>query len=55
MKLGTQMQEPNTNTPAKFQRHPPIITPFTPHICDNQGHCANTVNTAIYPYDPLRM
>ena len=28
MKLGTQMQVPNTNTPVKFQGHSPIITPL---------------------------
>ena len=37
-KLGTHMQVHNTNTPAKFQGHPPIITPFTPHMCSIQGH-----------------
>ena len=37
-KLGTYMQEPNTDTPAKFQGHSPIITPFTPHMCSIQGH-----------------
>ena len=29
-KLGTRMQVHNPNTLAKFQGHPPIITPFTP-------------------------
>ena len=38
MKLGTHTQVPNTNTPAEFQGHPPIITLFTPHMCDFQGH-----------------
>ena len=38
MKLGTHTQVPNTNTPAKFQGHTPIITPFTPHMCSVQGH-----------------
>ena len=55
MTLGTHMQGLNTNTPAKFQGHPPIITPFTPHMYDFQGHCANIVNIAIYPYDHIRM
>ena len=49
------MQAPNTNTPAKFQGHPSILTPFTPHICSVQGHYANNVNIAIYPYDHIRM
>ena len=40
MKFGTLMQGPNTNTPANFQGHPPIITHFTPHMCDIQGHWA---------------
>ena len=34
------MQVPNTDTPAEFQGHSPITTPFTPHMCDIQGHCA---------------
>ena len=55
MKLGTHAQVPNTNTPAKFQGHPPIITPFTPHMCDIQGHNADIVNIVIYLYDPFRM
>ena len=55
MKLGTHMQALNTNTPAKFQGHPPIITPFTPHMCSVQGHYANNVNIAIYTYDHIRM
>ena len=38
MKLRTPMQAFYTNTPAKFQGHPPIITPFTPHMCSIQGH-----------------
>ena len=38
LKLGTHTQVPNTNTPAKFQGHPLIITTFTPHMCDFQGH-----------------
>ena len=38
LKLGTHTQIPNTNTPAKFQVHSPIITPFTPHMCSIQGH-----------------
>ena len=37
-KLGTHMQRPNTDTPAKCQGHSPIITPFTPHMCSIQGH-----------------
>ena len=37
-KLGTHMQEPNADTPAKFQGHSPIITHFTPHMCSFQGH-----------------
>ena len=55
MKLGTHMQGLNTNSPAKFQGHSPIITPFTPHMCDIQGHYANTENIAIYLYDHIRM
>ena len=38
MKLGTHTQIANTNSPAKFQGHSPIITPFTPHMCGIQGH-----------------
>ena len=38
MKLGTLTQVPNRNTPAKFQGDPPIITTFTLHMCDVQGH-----------------
>ena len=38
MKLGTHMQTPNRDTPAKFQGHPPILTSFTPHVCGIQGH-----------------
>ena len=38
MKLGTHTQVPNSNTPAKFQGHPHIITPFTTHMCSIQGH-----------------
>ena len=34
------MQVPNTDTPAEFQGHSSITTPFTPHMCDIQGHCA---------------
>ena len=49
------MQGPYTETPAKFQGHPPIITPFIPHMCDIQGHYANNVNIAIYLYDHIRM
>ena len=41
------MQGPNTNTPAIFQGHPPIITPFRHHMCDIQVQCANTVHIAI--------
>ena len=52
-KLGTHMQVHNPNTPAKFQGHPPIITPFTPHMCDFQGRYANIVNIALYPYDHI--
>ena len=48
MNLGTHVQGPNTETPAKFQGHSPIITPFTPHMCDVQGHYANNVNFVIY-------
>ena len=47
MKLGTHTQVSNTNTLAKFQGHSLIITPFTPHMCDIQGHCANIVNIDI--------
>ena len=54
MSLGTHMHVPNTNTPAKFQGHSPIITPFTPHMCDIRGHRANNVNIDIYPYDQIR-
>ena len=49
------MQVHNPNTPAKFQGHPPIITPFTPHMCDFQGRYANIVNIPIYQYDHIRM
>ena len=49
------MQVPNTDTPAQFQGHPPIITPVTPHMCNIQGHGANNVNIAIYHYDHIRM
>ena len=38
LKLGTHMQVHNTDTPAKFQGHSPIITPITPHMCSIQGH-----------------
>ena len=55
MKLGPHMPGPNTNTPAKFQGHLPIITPFNPHMCDIPGHCANNVNIAIYSNDHIRM
>ena len=55
MKVGTHMQRPNTNTPAKFQGHPPIITPFTPHMCHIQGRCAKNVNFVIYLLDQIRM
>ena len=55
MKLGTHTQVPNTNTPAKFRGHPPIIAPFTPHMGDIQGHNADIVNIVIYPYDHIRM
>ena len=54
-KLGTHMQVHNPNTLAKFQGHPPIITPFTPHMCSVQGHWAENVNFIIYPYDHIRM
>ena len=47
MKLDTHMQGPNTNTPAKFQCHLSIQSPFTPHMCDIQDHCANNVNIPI--------
>ena len=40
---------------GQVRGHPPIITPFTPHMCDFQGHCANIVNIAVYPYDHIRM
>ena len=49
------MQGPNTNTSTKLQGHPPIITPFTPHMCDIQGYGANNLNIAIYHYDHIRM
>ena len=54
MKLGTHMQGPNTDIPAQFQGHLLVITPFTPHMCDIQGHRANNVKIAIYPYDHIR-
>ena len=38
MKLGTHTQIANTNSPAKFQGHSPIITSFTLHMCGIQGH-----------------
>ena len=47
------MQGPNTDTPAQFQGHPSIKTPFTPHMYDIQDHCANNVNIAFYPYDHI--
>ena len=46
-KLGTRMQVHNPNTLAKFQGHPPIITPFTPHMCSVQGHSTKNVNFVI--------
>ena len=49
------MQGLNTDTPAKFQGHPLIITPFAPPMCDFQGHCANIVNIAFYTYDHIKM
>ena len=49
------MQGPDTDTPAQFQGHPPIKTLFTPHMCEIQGHRANNVNIAFYPYDHNRM
>ena len=49
------MQGPNSDTPAQFQGHPPITAPFTPHMREIQGHCANNINIAIYPYDHIRM
>ena len=52
LKLGTHMQVPHTTTPAKFQGHPPIKTPFTSHMCDIQGRCAKNVNFVIYLYAP---
>ena len=55
MKIGTHTQVPRTNTPAIFQGHSSTTTPFTPHMCDIQGHCAKNVNTGIYPYDHIRM
>ena len=38
MKLGTHMQTPNTDTPAKFQGHRPVFNLFTLHMCGIQGH-----------------
>ena len=55
MKLGTHMQGPNTDTPAKFQGHSPNITPFTRRMCDIQGHLSQNVNFHIYPFDHFRM
>ena len=55
MKLGTHMQVLNTNTSAKFQGRASTITPFTPHMGGVQGHCANNVNFAIYPFDNIRI
>ena len=55
MKIGTHTQVPSTNTPVMFQGHSSTKTPFTPHMCDIQGHCAKNVNTGIYPYDHIRM
>ena len=55
MKLGTHMQGPNTNTPAKFQGHPPNITLFTPHMCSFKDPWTKNVNFVIYPYDHIRM
>ena len=55
MKLGAHTQVPNTNAPAKFQGHPPILTPFTPHMCSIQGHLTKNVNFVIYLYDHIRM
>ena len=54
MKLGTRMQVPNPNTPAKCQVHSPTKTPFTPHMCSIQGHLSRIVNVAIYPFDHFR-
>ena len=55
LKLSTHMQVHNTHTLAKFQGHSPIITPFTAHMCDVQGHYDKNVNFVIYPYDHIRM
>ena len=55
MKLGTHTQVHNTNTPTKCQGHSPILTPFTPHMCDIQGLYANNVYIAIYSNDHFRM
>ena len=49
------MQVPDTNTPAKFQGHGAFVTPFTLHMCDIQGLCANIVNIDICLYDHFRM
>ena len=38
MKLGTHVGVSHTDTPAKLQSHPSIVTLSTPHICDVQGH-----------------
>ena len=50
MKLGTHMQVLTTNTPAKFQGHPPTITPL-PLTCVVFKVIAENVNIAFYPYD----
>ena len=49
MKLGTHMQILNTNAPAKFQGHPPIITPFTPHMFSVQD-VASTCSSELKHY-----
>ena len=48
LKLGTHIQVPYTITPAKFQGHSPILTPFTPHMCCIQGHLSQNININNY-------
>ena len=55
LKLDTHMLVHNINTPAKFEGHSAIITPFTSHVCDIQDHLSQNVNIAIYLNDHIRM
>ena len=55
MKLGTHMQGPNTDTPAKIHGDSSNITPFTPHMCDIQGLFSQNLNIANHTYVHFRM